>query len=207
MSLHNPVHWPEILFERLRDRLSGLWRTEARLKGAVVSPSVRMIGRPILSVARESRLEIQARVQIRSALRSNPLGCFQPSVLRTLARGAELILERDAGISAAVICAGRSIRIGERTMAGAGALIVDNDFHRWADDGSWPPDSVNTARPIVIGRSVFIGARAMILKGVTIGDGAVVGAGAVVTRDVPAQHLATGNPAVIRPMSTKTNGA
>jgi len=41
---------------------------------------------------------------------------------------------------------------------------------------------------------VFIGARAIVLKGVTIGDRAVIGAGAVVTKDVPAFHLAVGNP-------------
>ena len=50
-------------------------------------------------------------------------------------------------------------------------------------------------QPVVIGRGVFIGARAIILKGVTIGDRAIVGAGAVVARDVPARHIAVGNPA------------
>jgi len=54
---------------------------------------------------------------------------------------------------------------------------------------------------VIIGRGCFIGARAIILKGVTIGDCAVVGAGAVVTRDVPAGHLAAGNPAVCRPLT------
>jgi acetyltransferase-like isoleucine patch superfamily enzyme len=42
---------------------------------------------------------------------------------------------------------------------------------------------------------VFVGARAIILKGVTIGDRAVIGAGAVVSKDVPAGHIAAGNPA------------
>ena len=46
-----------------------------------------------------------------------------------------------------------------------------------------------------IGRGVFIGTRAIILKGVTIGDRAVIGAGAVVVKDVPANHIAIGNPA------------
>jgi maltose O-acetyltransferase len=45
-----------------------------------------------------------------------------------------------------------------------------------------------------------------VLKGVTIGDRAIVGAGAVVTKDVPARHIAAGNPARII-ISPKTSSA
>ena len=57
-----------------------------------------------------------------------------------------------------------------------------------------------------IGRGVFVGARAIILKGVTVGDRAVIGAGAVVTRDVPARHIAVGNPAKVFPLKEKSGG-
>lgn len=50
--------------------------------------------------------------------------------------------------------------------------------------------------PIVIGEDAFVGARAFILPGRTIGARAVVGACAVVTRDVPADTVVGGNPAV-----------
>jgi acetyltransferase-like isoleucine patch superfamily enzyme len=50
-------------------------------------------------------------------------------------------------------------------------------------------------RPITVGDDVWIGMRAIILAGVTIGRGAVVGAGAVVTNDVPAMTIVSGNPA------------
>jgi serine O-acetyltransferase len=46
--------------------------------------------------------------------------------------------------------------------------------------------------------AVFAGAK--VIGGVTVGRGAGVGANAVVTRDVPARHIATGIPAVARPM-------
>ena len=49
-------------------------------------------------------------------------------------------------------------------------------------------------QPIRIGRNVWIGAGAIVLPGVTIGDGTVVGAGSVVTKDLPENVVAVGNP-------------
>src|SRR5262249_20768236 len=99
-------------------------------------------------------------------------------------------------LSAVVLCAGKSIRIGEGTIIGSGAMIIDNDFHTFDEVSQrWTNEYCLRARPIVIGRNVFIGARAIILKGVTIGDRAVIGAGAVVTQNVGVSCIATGNPA------------
>ena len=56
--------------------------------------------------------------------------------------------------------------------------------------GKW-----SDSAPIVIGRNVWIGENARICKGVTIGDNCVIGAGAVVTKDIPANCVAVGNPA------------
>ena len=55
------------------------------------------------------------------------------------------------------------------------------------------------AKPIRIGRNVWIGFDCVVLPGVTIGDGAIVGARSVVTQDVPPFTIVAGNPArVIR---------
>ena len=48
--------------------------------------------------------------------------------------------------------------------------------------------------PVHIGKNVWIGAGAVILPGVSIGDNSVIGAGSVVTRDIPANVVAVGNP-------------
>jgi hypothetical protein len=176
---------------------------EARLKGAQLGSGVVFWGRPVISVAPSSSLVLGPGVQLVSALRGNPLGCFQPCVVRTLASQARLFMAAHSGASGAVLCAGLSIEIGEGTLIGSGAMIIDNDFHALEADG-WRVEYRSNARPIKIGREAFIGARAVILKGVTIGDRAVIGAGAVVTRDVPANHLAAGNPASVHSKSAAT---
>ena len=48
--------------------------------------------------------------------------------------------------------------------------------------------------PVHIGRNCWIGAGAIVLPGVTIGDNTVIGAGSIVTRDIPANVVAVGNP-------------
>ena len=55
--------------------------------------------------------------------------------------------------------------------------------------------------PVHIGRNCWIGAGAIILPGVTIGNNTVIGAGSIVTKDIPANVVAVGNPChVLRPI-------
>lgn len=58
-------------------------------------------------------------------------------------------------------------------------------------------DKLEAAKPIVIGDNVWLGGGVIVLPGVTIGENTVVGAGSVVTRDLPANVVAVGNPARI----------
>lgn len=51
--------------------------------------------------------------------------------------------------------------------------------------------------PVHIGKNCWIGAGAIILPGITIGDHSVIGAGSVVTKDIPANVVAAGNPCKI----------
>lgn len=58
--------------------------------------------------------------------------------------------------------------------------------------------------PVFIGRNCWIGAGAILLPGVHIGDGTVIGAGSVVTKDIPANVVAVGNPCrVLRPIGAR----
>lgn len=56
-------------------------------------------------------------------------------------------------------------------------------------------DKLEAARPIVIGDNVWLGGGVIVCPGVTIGENSVIGAGAVVTKDIPANVVAVGNPA------------
>nr|WP_282446830.1 sugar O-acetyltransferase [Aromatoleum aromaticum] len=56
---------------------------------------------------------------------------------------------------------------------------------------------LESAKPITIGSDVWVGGGAIICPGVNIGDRAVIGAGSVVTRDIPSDVVAAGNPARI----------
>jgi len=83
------------------------------------------------------------------------------------------------------------VTIGERTLLGPGV-------HLYAATHPIEPRVRETlrelARPITIGRNVWIGGGVIVCPGVTIGDDAVVGAGSVVTKNVPRGMIAHGNP-------------
>lgn len=97
------------------------------------------------------------------------------------------------------IIACTAVTLGEECLLGDGVSIMDSDFHRVEPACRREPPE-NDA-PVSIGRNVWLGSRVMVLKGVSIGDNSVIAAGSVVTRSIPANSLAAGNPArVIRPI-------
>jgi tetrahydrodipicolinate N-succinyltransferase len=88
------------------------------------------------------------------------------------------------------------VDIGEDTLVGPGVRIISYQ-HQYARGATIRSQPVQ-AKPIRIGRDVWLGANAVILAGVSIGDGAVVAAGAVVREDVPAYAVVAGVPATVR---------
>ena len=53
------------------------------------------------------------------------------------------------------------------------------------------------AKPITVGKNCWLGGSVIVLPGVKIGDGCVIGAGSVVTKDIPNDSVAVGNPAKV----------
>jgi acetyltransferase-like isoleucine patch superfamily enzyme len=86
------------------------------------------------------------------------------------------------------------IVVGEGVMIAANAALYSYD-HGMAPDVPIRKQPLGSKGPITIGDDAWIGTGAVILSGVTIGKGAVVAAGSVVTRDIPDNAIAAGNPA------------
>lgn len=86
------------------------------------------------------------------------------------------------------------ITIGTDCMLSTDVEIRTSDSHKILDDEG---NRVNFKGDIVVEDHVWIGAHASILKGVTLGSGSIIGFGSVVTKNIPANSIAAGNPAKI----------
>ncbi|MBF2703602.1 acyltransferase [Listeria welshimeri] len=84
------------------------------------------------------------------------------------------------------------ITIGENSIIGYHTTILTHEYLL----------SEYHVGEVVIGRNVMVGANVTILPGTKIGDGAIVAAGAVVSKDIPPESFAYGNPLIIKEKAT-----
>jgi acetyltransferase-like isoleucine patch superfamily enzyme len=191
----NPIRSLRFAVCRLMGRLA------LQRAGVVLGPKLSAIGVPVVELHPGSEIRLGAEVMLISSSFATALGINHPVVLRTLSAGASIRIGNRVGISGGSICAANLIEIGDDTMLGANVTIADTDFHplQTGIRKLREHPSIGVAK-VIIGREVFIGTNAMVLKGVSIGDRAVIGAGSVVTRDIPEDAVAAGNPCRIRRM-------
>lgn len=116
-----------------------------------------------------------------------------------------------------------NIQIGKNFYANFNCLLLDVNCIRIGDNVMLAPnvqiltaghpldvkarveEGVEFGLPIKIGDNVWIGAGTIVCPGVTIGSNSVIGAGAVVTKDIPENVLAVGNPCrVIKAINNET---
>lgn len=106
---------------------------------------------------------------------------------------------------------GRHVHLGEGVYANFNLTLVD-DTHIYIGDCTMIGPNVTIATaghpivpqlrqqglqfnmPVHIGKNCWLGAGVIVLPGVNIGDNSVIGAGSIVTRDIPANVVAVGNP-------------
>ncbi|WP_162127629.1 acyltransferase [Flavobacterium phycosphaerae] len=87
------------------------------------------------------------------------------------------------------------IIIEKNALLGYNCAIVDNDGHHLAIDERVTGTPKSAA--VCIAENVFLGDNVTILKGVTIGKNSVIGNGSIVTKDIPENVVAVGNPAQV----------
>ncbi len=179
-----------------------LWpwvRLQFALAGVRWGRGWRLYGAPILQVHRRATLRIGDRLELRSAVRSNPLGPNHPVILSLRRPGAALTIGDDFGMTGGVIVVEERVTIGDRVKVGANSAILDTDFHPVDPRRRMQHMLEGATAPVTIEDEVFIGMETLVLKGAHIGAGSVIGARSVVTGAIPPGAVAAGNPAhVIR---------
>jgi acetyltransferase-like isoleucine patch superfamily enzyme len=109
------------------------------------------------------------------------------------------------------IAAGSLIEIGSNVLIASRVFITDLNHGSYSGVGHSIPESIVVKRklftsPVKIHNNVWLGEGVTILPGVEIGENSIVGANSVVTKDIPANSIACGNPAsVIKVYDTVSN--
>lgn len=163
-----------------------------RLAAALLNAQLSMLGK--------ARVPLSVRLFGRICFRSGGKVKFGNGVsLVGNVTPIEIVSYKDSEISigdhtfinyGASITAYREVKIGRHCLLGHHLRIVDRNEHGIEQREVAPP-----AAPVMIEDHVWIGAHVIILPGVRIGRNSAIGAGSVVTKDVPANCLAVGNPA------------
>ena len=117
---------------------------------------------------------------------------------------ARIEIGNNVGMSSTCIWAKQLVRIGNNVNIGGDCIILDNDVHplNYLKRRNSYIERTNREEylseiptsPVIIDDDVWIGARCQILKGVHIGAKSIIAAGSIVTKDVPANVVAGGNP-------------
>lgn len=117
---------------------------------------------------------------------------------------AKITIGDRVGISSSSFWISKELTIGNDVKIGADTLVIDTDSHQIdyrlrkkfphnQEEAIFLNSQIHSA-PITIEDDVWIGAKCIILKGVTIGARSIIGAGSVVTKNIPSDCIAAGNP-------------
>lgn len=176
-----------------------------RTKGISFGNNMTIMGK--LSVIGPGKITIGNNFMMTSGNHINPISANLQGSFFTDSPNAKITIGDNVGMSSTRMWIHKSLTIGNNVKIGGGVLIIDTDCHptnyevrRTSNDGT-------KSSPIIIEDDVWIGAQSIILKGVTIGARAIIGAGSVVTKSIPADCIAGGNPCkVIKYQNDSSDG-
>lgn len=180
-------------------RLVEIVRTKTILWGnGVQHKNYRIVGVPFIHIDKGS-IALGQDFIMNNGMMANQIGFNTPCVFR--AEGGSIIIGDNVGMSQTTLIAkGADITIGDNVKLGGGVKVYTTDFHCLDYMKRRNPIVDRMERkcsPVSIEDDCFIGAGTIILKGVTIGARTIIGAGSVVTKNIPADCIAAGNPCII----------
>lgn len=182
--------------KRVRNRLSSYWNLfRFRMYGVEYGKHCIVHGKLYINLFSTAKLKIGDNLYFSSGWGINAL-CANRRGMVYATENATITIGNNVGMSSTVLWAHKSITIGNHVKIGGNSILIDTDSHnkdymiRRGQYTDW-----GVAEPIIIEDDAFIGMNCLILKGVTIGARSIIAAGSVVTKSIPADCIAGGNPA------------
>lgn len=164
--------------------------------GALIGENFRVYNRCYLKLYKDAKLVIGDNFTMFSGESINPI-CRNLKACFHLNNGAIITIGNNVGMSSPCIRCNLSITIGNNVKLGGGVIILDTDSHslNYMDRRPGGDDRNNVRnKPVIIDDDVLVGACSIILKGVHIGSRSIIAAGSVVTKNIPKDCIAGGNP-------------
>lgn len=155
---------------------------------------IKIYGFPIINIESGSNISIGKNIVFISNTFFSEPGISHPVIIRLLNKDSILSIGDNVGISGCGICVQNKISIGNNVLMGANVFIADTDFHPTEPQNRRFSRTNVRAEEVIIEDNVFIGMNSTILKGVRIGKNSIIGAHSLVTRNIPANVIAAGNP-------------
>jgi len=175
---------------------------EKMCTGAIYSPLDKQLSKDRLK-ARELLKELNDSLESEGAIRRNILKKLIPNQGKNVWIQPPFYCDYGYNITVGskvffnfncIVLDAAPIKIGSRTLFGPNVQLYTALHPMNHKERS---SLLESAKPIVIGEDVWIGGSVVVCPGITIGNRAVIGAGSVVTKDVPQDVFAAGNPCKI----------
>lgn len=163
-------------------------------------------GHLYMRIRPNTSIKIGKNFNFTSGIGINPLSRNKKGFIFVAENGI-LNIGNNVGISSSCLWIKEKVIIGNNVFIGADCIIMDTDAHnldyqvrrdQQVNEKGLTKDVLTaTSSPITIGDDVLIGTRCIILKGVKIGNRTIIGSGSVVTKSIPDDCIAAGNPCKI----------